>query len=113
MDEKYRQRSLETHLRSVPLFTSVEEDFLRYLKDKVELVSYNQNDVICREGEEADAFYLIRSGMVRVSQSMPGGEMVRTDLSRGDSFGGSGLVRSREHVDTCDGLVAHRGLHYT
>ena len=39
-----------------------------YLKEKVELVSYNQNQVICKEGEEADAFYLIRSGMVRVSQ---------------------------------------------
>jgi len=106
MDEKYRQRSLETHLRSVPLFASVEEEFLRYLKDKVELVSYNQNDVICREGEEADAFYLIRSGMVRVSQSMPGGEMVRTYLSRGDYFGEIGLLRSIKRIATCAALDA-------
>src|SRR5438045_6992881 len=84
LDEKYRQRSLETHLRSVPLFGSVGEEFLTYLKEKVELVSYNQNDVICKDGEEADAFYLIRSGMVRISQAMPGGEMVRTYLSRGE-----------------------------
>src|SRR5438874_4023459 len=106
MDEKYRQRSLETHLRSVPLFASVEEDFLRYLKDKVELVSYNQNDVICKEGEEADAFYLIRSGMVRVSQAMPGGEMVRTYLSRGDFFGEIGLLRSIKRIATCSALDA-------
>ncbi len=106
MDEKYRQRSLETHLRSVPLFASVGEEFLGYLKDKVELVSYNQSDVICKEGEEADAFYLIRSGMVRVSQAMPGGEMVRTYLSRGEYFGEIGLLRSIKRIATCAALDA-------
>jgi CRP-like cAMP-binding protein/Fe-S-cluster-containing hydrogenase component 2 len=106
LDEKYRQRSLETHLRSVPLFASVGDEFLAYLKEKVELVSYNQNDIICKEGEEADAFYLIRSGMVRVSMSMPGGEMVRTYLSRGDYFGEIGLLRSIRRIATCAALDA-------
>ena len=106
MDKKYRQRSLETHLRSVPLFASVGDEFLAYLKEKVELVSYNQNQVICKEGEEADAFYLIRSGMVRVSQAMPGGEMVRTYLSRGDYFGEIGLLRSIKRIATCAALDA-------
>ena len=106
MEEKYRQRSLETHLRSVPLFASVGDEFLRYLKEKVELVSYNQSEVICKEGEEADAFYLIRSGMVRVSQAMPGGEMVRTYLSRGDFFGEIGLLRSIKRIATCSALDA-------
>ncbi|HZE57482.1 MAG TPA: cyclic nucleotide-binding domain-containing protein [Chthoniobacterales bacterium] len=104
LDEKYRKRSLETHLRSVPLFASVGDEFLKYLKEKVELVSYNQNDVICKEGEEADAFYLIRSGMVRVSQAMPGGEMVRTYLSRGEYFGEIGLLRSIKRIATCTAL---------
>ena len=106
MDKKYRQRSLHNHLRSVPLFAFVEEDFLAYLEEKVELVSYNQNQVICKEGEEADAFYLIRSGMVRVSQSMPGGEMVRTYLSRGDYFGEIGLLRSIKRTASCTALDA-------
>ena len=106
LDKKYRERSLETHLRSVPLFASVGDEFIAYLKEKVELVSYNQNDVICKEGDEADAFYLIRSGMVRVSQSMPGGEMVRTYLSRGDYFGEIGLLRSIKRIATCTALDA-------
>jgi CRP-like cAMP-binding protein/Fe-S-cluster-containing hydrogenase component 2 len=106
LDEKYRQRSLETHLRSVPLFASVGDEFLKYLKEKVELISYNQSDVICKEGEEADAFYLIRSGMVRVSQAMPGGEMVRTYLSRGEYFGEIGLLRSIKRIATCTALDA-------
>ena len=90
----------------MPLFASVGEEFLRYLKDKIELVSYNQSDVICKEGEDADAFYLIRSGMVRVSQAMPGGEMVRTYLSRGDFFGEIGLLRSIKRIATCSALDA-------
>jgi CRP-like cAMP-binding protein/Fe-S-cluster-containing hydrogenase component 2 len=106
MEKKYRERSLETHLRSVPLFASVGDEFIAYLKEKVELISYNQNQVICKEGEDADAFYLIRSGMVRVSQNMPGGEMVRTYLSRGDYFGEIGLLRSIKRIATCAALDA-------
>src|SRR5438270_3058224 len=106
LDKKYRERSLSSHLRSVPLFATLSEEFLNYLKEKVELVSYNQNQVICKEGEEADAFYLVRSGMVRVSQAMPGGEMVRTYLSRGDYFGEIGLLRSIKRTATWAALDA-------
>ena len=106
MEKKYRERSLETHLRSVPLFATVRDEFIAYLKERVELVSFNQNQVICKEGEEADAFYLIRSGMVRVSQNMPGGEMVRTYLSRGDYFGEIGLLKAIKRIATCTALDA-------
>jgi CRP-like cAMP-binding protein/Fe-S-cluster-containing hydrogenase component 2 len=106
LDKKYRERSLSTHLRSVPLFASVHEEFLDYLKERVELVSYNQSQMICQEGEEADAFYLIRSGIVRVSEAMPGGEMVRNYLSRGDYFGEIGLLKSIKRTATCVALDA-------
>ena len=106
LDKKYRERSLANHLRSVPLFASVSEDFLEHLRQTVELVSFNQGQVICKEGEDADAFYLIRSGMVRVSHQMPGGEIVRTYLSRGDYFGEIGLLRSIKRTATCAALDA-------
>src|SRR3982074_557408 len=106
MEQKYRERSLNNHLRSVPLFASIDEEFVEHLKQNVELVSYNQSQVICMEGEDADAFYLIRSGMVRVSNALPGGEMVRTYLSRGDYFGEIGLLRSIKRTATCTALDA-------
>src|SRR6266404_1985412 len=106
MEKKYRERSLENHLRSVPLFASVGDEFVAYLKEKVELVSYNQSQVICKEGEEADAFYLIRSGVVRVSLNLPGGEIVRGYLSRGDCFGEIGLLKSAKRTATCIALDA-------
>ena len=48
--------------------------------------------VICRQGEIADAFYLIRMGFVKVSQIFPGGELVLTYLSRSSYFGEMGLL---------------------
>jgi CRP-like cAMP-binding protein len=42
LENKYRERSLNNHLRSVPLFATVSEEFLQRLKENVELVSYNQ-----------------------------------------------------------------------
>jgi CRP-like cAMP-binding protein/Fe-S-cluster-containing hydrogenase component 2 len=106
LDKKYRERSLASHLRSVGLFATVSNEFLDYLKEKVELVSFNQSQIICKEGDDADAFYLIRSGVVRVSQAMPGGDMVRTYLSRGDYFGEIGLLRAIKRTATCSALDA-------
>jgi CRP-like cAMP-binding protein/Pyruvate/2-oxoacid:ferredoxin oxidoreductase delta subunit len=106
LENKYRERSLNNHLRSVPLFATVNEEFLERLKENVELASYNQGQVICKEGDDADAFYLIRSGVVRVAQTMPGGEMVRTYLSRGDYFGEIGLLRAIKRTATCSALDA-------
>src|SRR5437899_11199000 len=80
IEKKYRERSLNNHLRSVPLFASLDDEFLEHLRQRVELVSYNQNKIICKEGDDADAFYLIRSGMVRVSNAVPGYATVRTAL---------------------------------
>jgi CRP-like cAMP-binding protein/Fe-S-cluster-containing hydrogenase component 2 len=106
LDKRYRERSLSTHLRSMPLFALVGEEFIEHLRQNVELVSYNQSQVICKEGEEADAFYLIRSGIVRVSQDLPGGEIVRSYLSRGDCFGEIGLLKSIKRSATCIALDA-------
>ncbi|MEK0450316.1 MAG: hypothetical protein RL088_2584, partial [Verrucomicrobiota bacterium] len=106
MDEKYRARSLSNHLSSVPLFATLGDELLGYLRDHAELVSCGKGQVICKQGDAADAFYLIRSGLVKVSQSMPGGEMVRTYLKRGEFFGEIGLLREQPRNATCTALDA-------
>jgi CRP-like cAMP-binding protein/Fe-S-cluster-containing hydrogenase component 2 len=106
IDDKYRERSLVNHLRTVPLFATLDLPFFNYLKDKAELVSCGKGQIICKQGDPADAFYLIRSGLVRVAQAMPGGEMVRTYLKRGEFFGEIGLLREQARNATCSALDA-------
>ena len=92
LNRNYRVRALDSHLRSVPMFRNLSREFLDYLRDRVELVDAAPGQVICRQGEIADSFYLIRMGFVKVSQIFPGGELVLTYLSRGSYFGEMGLL---------------------
>ena len=92
LSRNYRTRALDSHLRSVPVFRNLSADFMEHLRDRVELVDAVPGQVICRQGEVADSFYLIRMGFVKVSQIFPGGELVLTYLSRGSYFGEMGLL---------------------
>jgi CRP-like cAMP-binding protein len=104
LDRKYRQRALETHLLSVPVFASMPKDFIGYLRDRVELIRYSPGEAIVRQGETADAFYLIRLGFVKVTERHPGGDIVLAYLGRGGYFGEMGLLGGGVRTATCTAL---------
>ena len=91
LNEDYRSRALDNHLRSVPILQETDPEFILELRERAEFRNVEPEDVICSEGEPADCFYLIRLGFVKVSRTLPGGEVVLNYLSRGDYFGESGL----------------------
>src|SRR5262249_39188296 len=74
------------------------------LLEHVELVCYEPGQVICRQGEPADSFYLVRIGFVKVTQTFPGGEMVLAYLARGNYFGEIGLLGRGVRTATCSAL---------
>jgi len=104
LDRKYRARALETHIRSVPVFASMPQDFIAYLRDRVELIRYSPGEVIVRQGDAADAFFLVRLGFVKVSERHPGGDIVLTYLGRGSYFGEMGLLGGGVRTATCTAL---------
>ena len=104
LDANYRSRALDDHLRSVPMFASLDPEFIDTLRDKVELVRYTKGDVICRQGDIADSFYVIRLGFVKVSEGHPGGELVLAYLGRGGYFGEIGLLGGGIRTATCTAL---------
>ena len=104
LEANYRKRALEDHLRSVPIFTSLTGDFIDSLRDNVELVRYNKDEVICRQGEAADAFYLVRIGFVKVAEPHPEGDLVLAYLGRGGYFGEIGLLGEGRRTATCTAL---------
>lgn len=105
MEAKYRQRALANHLRSVPIFKDLPEDFIDYLRDRVQLVAFSPGDVVCRQGDPADAFYLVRMGHVKVTESYADGQsMVLSYLSRSQFFGEMGLLGEGLRTATCTAL---------
>jgi len=104
LDETYRRRALENHLRGVPMFADLSADFIAHLKESVHLQRFAPGQTIVQQGEAADSFYLVRIGFVRVSESYPGGEMVLAYLSRGDYFGEIGLLGGGVRTATCTAL---------
>ncbi|MGA8223158.1 MAG: cyclic nucleotide-binding domain-containing protein [Candidatus Acidiferrales bacterium] len=104
LDKSYRERALDTHLRAVPVFADLTDEFVGSLREKVELQRYTPGQVICRQGDAADAFYLVRIGFVKVAQAHPGGEIILAYLSRGDYFGETGLLRGDVRTATCTAL---------
>jgi CRP-like cAMP-binding protein/Fe-S-cluster-containing dehydrogenase component len=104
LDETYRRRALENHLRGVPMFADLSPEFIEHLKGSVELQRFAPGQVIVQQGETADSFYLVRIGFVKVSENYPGGELVLAYLSRGDYFGEIGLLGGGVRTATCTAL---------
>jgi Fe-S-cluster-containing hydrogenase component 2 len=70
----------------------MDEAFLQSLIERVELVSCEPDEVISKEGEPADALYLVRSGFVRLAQKFGSGEIVVSYLSKGGLLGEAELL---------------------
>jgi len=98
LDEVYRRRSIEGHLRSVPMFSNLMRDenrfrqFIEDFRERMTLVRLNPGEVIFRQGDAADNFYLVRIGFVKVSQRQPGGEHVLSYVGPGGYIGEIGLL---------------------
>jgi CRP-like cAMP-binding protein/Fe-S-cluster-containing hydrogenase component 2 len=98
LEERYRARTINMHLRSVPLFARLLQDEAQmtaavdFLRERVELVRLNPGEVIFRQEDAADGFYLVRLGFVKVSQRRLGGEQVLQYVGPGGHFGEIGLL---------------------
>ncbi|MBW3600672.1 MAG: cyclic nucleotide-binding domain-containing protein, partial [Planctomycetes bacterium] len=103
LDRVYRERAIETMLRPPrdadrerPLFAELSPDERKqareFLRDRVRLVRVDPGQIICRQGEAVDDFYLVRIGYVKVSQTYYGQERVLDYLGPDRQFGEIGLA---------------------
>lgn len=118
LDQLYRKNSLETHLRSLPLFAHLSKPKLQQVMDCTLFESYGkfewQNDykkdveqgrsellqhepVIVNEGDYADGLLLVRSGFARLSHRYNNGHRVVKYLGKGDEFGFSVMLSNWKH----------------
>ena len=99
LEAKYRDRAIDGHLRSVPLFAPLRGDEAQFrrvvdlLRPRVMLRRCEPGEIIFRQGAPAvDGFYLVRTGFVKVSQARPGGEQVLNYVGPGGYIGEIGVL---------------------
>lgn len=98
-DRIYRERALGQQLRRFSIFARLSESEFHKLRQRVELVTFSPGEVIHREGDESDAFYVIRNGMVKIVKDLPTPRTL-TYLGRGDFFGEAGLMLDKPRSAT-------------
>jgi CRP/FNR family transcriptional regulator, cyclic AMP receptor protein len=76
-----------------PVLASVPAADRHRLVDGMRRRAYRRDEVICHQGDPADALHLIANGRVSVRVTLAGGEFVIVDvLGAGDAFGELALV---------------------
>jgi CRP-like cAMP-binding protein/Fe-S-cluster-containing hydrogenase component 2 len=92
LDDRYRERTLASHLRRVDLLADLGDEALDELRRTAQLLSFEPGNVIVEEGSTADAFYLVRGGYVKVAVRSGAGEIAVTYLRKGDYAGEAALL---------------------
>jgi len=82
------------------LFPGVNEALLGELVDKAVVQSLGKDAIVFRQGDRADAFYLIRNGMVKISKKSGDKEVVLSYLVAGNFFGEAALFSDADRTAT-------------
>jgi CRP-like cAMP-binding protein len=91
--KRYRERTLETTMRAVPIFAGLSAEDVSKLSNDASLVSARKGEVIIQEGEQGDGMYIIKHGQARVFISTEDGRELNIALLRsGDYFGEQSLL---------------------
>ena len=91
----------EELLRQTSFLQFLPQEHFERVRDLFHPVRYDFGDLIVREGEEADAFYILTSGRARIVRSDgQGHEIVLATLRPGNEFGESALLNKEKRSAT-------------
>ena len=105
LETRWRVEAAEL-IDALPLFDDVPGDTLSDLAGRVRLRTFARNQPVVRQGERADAFYVVRRGTLQVVEVDPttGNERVLRTLGRGEGFGELGLAEGSPRTATVRAL---------
>jgi CRP-like cAMP-binding protein len=83
--------ALAPQLDNVPLFRGLAADALARIRDRAHSKAVGTGELFFNEGDAADAFFVLASGRVKLTQLTPEGhQVVLRIIGTGDAFGGAG-----------------------
>ncbi len=75
-------------LRKIPLFATLDDNGMNYLKDVAVKRSFPKNTILFSKGDESDALYLLYKGTVKaIINDETGKEIVLSTIGPGEYFG--------------------------
>ncbi|NWF52142.1 MAG: Crp/Fnr family transcriptional regulator [Nitrospirae bacterium] len=81
------------HLKKIQLFTSLTDDELHQIKDKLTLKKYKKHEVILFEEDTTEYMYIILNGKIKVTQSTEDGKEILLAMHHsGEFFGEMSLI---------------------
>ncbi len=103
VEDFYRRRVLAKVLAVTPLFEGVPDKIRLALAERFNVCKFKRGDVIVKEGDSGDTFYLIRSGKVLVTTSKmdaTGGVVNLGQMGPGAFFGEVSLLTNKPRTAT-------------
>jgi CRP-like cAMP-binding protein len=97
-------------LRRIPLFAELDAQQIQHVAACLREESYQCGQVIVREGEVGETFYVIESGQVQVSVSRDGEEKVIAQRGAGEYVGEIALLLAVPRTATVRALIPTRVL---
>jgi CRP-like cAMP-binding protein len=79
-------------LQRMPIFGAMREDALQFLLEQTRIVTRRAQDFFFREGDQADAMYVLETGRVEVLKGWNGERLSLRYLEPGDCFGEMALM---------------------
>ena len=95
------------HLRTLSLFQNVEEEILKTLAGKFKGETFAAGELIIREGDPGDKFYIIMSGKTEARQEGKHGRDLRLGImNEGSYFGEIALLMDSPRVASVEAVTA-------
>jgi hypothetical protein len=86
------------------LFDDLTQSQLEIITADLEVIRLEKGERLFSEGDEAEAFFIIQSGSVRISQERDGSEVIQATLIQGDHFGEEALLQQKPRPVTVTAL---------
>ncbi|MDH3974456.1 MAG: cyclic nucleotide-binding domain-containing protein [Deltaproteobacteria bacterium] len=101
LSEFYKKRVLDKLLAVSPLFGILSDEDRKSMLASFNLKKYDEGSVVISEGEEGDAFYIIKNGKAAVTTTEGGEKEIKlAELKEGDFFGEVSLLTGKKRTAT-------------
>jgi len=100
-------------LSSIPLFSSLKDDFVNDIAQSLSVRNYRQNQVVFHQGDPGSTLFIITSGQVKITISnQHGEEVLLAILGENECFGEisvfDGMERTATAMTTAETVCLHR-----